>query len=47
MTRKQILNNYVHGLGNYEISQKTSSDNIFSRTGGENGGIAQIHSIPP
>ena len=33
---------YVSRLGNYEISQKKSSYNVFSETRAKNGGIAQI-----
>ena len=33
ISQKKILHNYVHGLGNYEISQKKSSENVFSGTG--------------
>ena len=36
-------NNYVPRLGNYEISQKKSSYNVFSETGARNGEIAHIH----
>ena len=43
ISQEQKLHDYVHGLGNYEISQKKSSDNVFSGTGAENGGIAHIY----
>ena len=44
LIQKKKLNKYVPRLGNYKISQKKSSYNVFSGTGAKNGGIAQIHS---
>ena len=43
LIQKKILNNYVPRLGNYEISQKKSSYNVFSETGAKNGEIAHIY----
>ena len=37
------LNNYVLYVGNYKISQKKSSYNVFSETGASFGGIAHIY----
>ena len=34
------MNSYVPRLGNYKISQKKSSYNVFCETGAKNGGIA-------
>ena len=36
---KTKLNNSVHGLRNYQKTQKKDSDNVFSGTGPKNGGI--------
>ena len=37
------MNNNVLYVGNYKISQKKSSNNVFSGTGASFGGIAQIY----
>ena len=40
---KNDLNGCVHGLRNYQKTQKKSSDNVVSGTGAKSGGIAHIH----